>query len=152
MTKRTHIIIHYSESNTGNIQSFEKYHKETHGWPHVGYNYVIPRDGSIENIIGENSDGIHAGVGMYNQHSIGVCVVCTKEHGPTKYQMRTLLYICNMLIGRYNIPLKNVQGHKEIGRNTDCPGPINMDVFRIALEGSRLAYKRFCYQLDSLLG
>jgi N-acetyl-anhydromuramyl-L-alanine amidase AmpD len=149
--KKTHILVHYSESELGDIRSFEKYHKEVHGWPTVGYNYVIPRDGSIENYIGETAVGIHAGVTNWNEFSIGVCVTCTKEKGPTVYQMRSLLLILNMLVGRYGIPVENVLGHKEIGRDTDCPGPIQMDSLRMALGASRLAYKRFCYQMDSLL-
>ena len=149
MAKRTHILVHYSDSITGDIRAFEKYHKEVHGWSKVGYNYVIPRDGSIENIIGEDADGIHAGIGNWNSYSIGICVVASKEQPPNRYQYRTLMYILNMLIGRYGIAIKNVLGHKETGRETDCPGPIDMDKIRKGLEVSRFAYKRFCNDLDS---
>lgn len=149
MPRKTHIIVHYSESNTGDIRTFEKYHKETHGWKTVGYNYVIPRDGSIENIIGELAVGIHAP--GFNENSIGICVVCTKEQPPTKYQLRTLLYIVNAICGRYGLHPDKILGHKETGRDTDCPGPIDMDWFRQAVKESRETYKKFCYQLDTVI-
>ena len=152
MARKTHILVHYSDSISGDIRAFEKYHKEVHGWKHVGYNYVIPHDGSIENIIGETAEGIHAGIGNWNAYSIGICVVASKEQPPTRYQYRTLIYVLLMLMGRYGILAKNVLGHKETGRDTDCPGPIDMVALRKALEASTLPYKRFCQSLDGSLG
>ena len=145
------VIVHYSESDTGTALSFEKFHKETRGWSRLGYNYVIPRNGSIENIIGELTVGIHAGMGTYNKVSIGICVVCTKEKPPTKWQMRQLMWLIHTIISKYDIAIEDIIGHKETGRDTDCPGPIDMNKLRSAISDSRRKYKELILKIDSVI-
>ena len=125
---KKYIVIHYSDSDTGNAKSFEKYHKEVRGWPSLGYNYVIPRDGSIENLIGEQSKGSHAP--NYNTNGVGICVVCTKDKKPNEDQLKTLTMLTCNIAERLNIPIGNIIGHKDTGANTDCPGPIDIDMFK----------------------
>lgn len=146
--KPLYIVVHHSATNNGNARSFEKYHKETNGWSKLGYNYVIPREGSIENIIGELEVGIHAGVSNYNEKSIGICVVADYENGPTRWQYRQLVYLIHSLMSKYGIPIKNVLGHKELGRDTKCPGLINMDSVRLTLQGTRELFKAFMIGVD----
>lgn len=141
MANKKYIIVHYSDSTTGNARIFEKYHIEKNGWSKLGYNYVIPRDGSIENIIGETEVGVHAP--GYNTNGIGICVVCSKEESYTVWQYRMLVFLINTLMSKYGVKIEHVLGHKETGRNTDCPGPIEMEKLRKDVLSSRSKYKEF---------
>ena len=139
------IVVHYSDSDNGNIRTFRDYHMNHNKWSDVGYNYVIPRDGSIENFIGEIAVGSHAlpTYKGWNSDSIGICVVCTKDKPYFQWQIRQLVWLIQTLMSKYGIPLDNIIGHKETGRETDCPGPIDMDKLRKLVESTRPYYKDF---------
>jgi N-acetyl-anhydromuramyl-L-alanine amidase AmpD len=148
-----YILIHYSSTAKGNAKIFASYHKFVKGWSHLGYHYVLPTDGSIENIIGEYTKGIHSE--GFNSNSIAICLVCNDYTKPNIFQIRNALYLCHSLMSRYDISIDNVLGHREAmsqqgkPEHTICPGMnINMDLFRQALKLSRQDYKQFVLKLD----
>jgi hypothetical protein len=59
---------------------------------------------------------------------------------PSKKQIESLLYLISMLRKRYNIPIENIRGHRElIGCNTDCPGSnFDLDQLRENLKISNI--------------
>lgn len=128
-----YIVIHHSATDEGNAEIFDKHHRNVRGWAHgLGYHFVIDngtagtRDGQVEvsrRWINQ-WDGAHAGNATYNRYGIGICLVGDFEHSrPTPAQMAALADLCAALMERYNIPLSNVIGHKDINpKHTICPG------------------------------
>lgn len=105
------------------------------GWRKIGYHFVILNgqtagkyneifDGSFE--IGRNLDedfylernerGAHA-LG-YNHNSIGICLIGNGVF--TTKQFTQLFKLCVFLTRQYNIDIKNIKGHNEVG-STACP-------------------------------
>ncbi len=114
----------------------DNWHKQN-GWNGIGYHYVIRFDGRVEKGREEYMTGAHAR-GL-NSSSIGICF---SGHGDiqmlTQHQLDTGLKLVQSLIKKYNIPIDNILGHREIGKiagvpdpNKTCPGNlVNMDSFR----------------------
>jgi len=66
--------------------------------------------------------GAHAGVRLYNQVGIGICLVGDFDnHKPTKRQLDALVELVNYLCATYRIPRRNILRHGDI-KNTKCPG------------------------------
>lgn len=139
MNKPQYIIIHHSATKLGDAETFRRYHVQVNGWKDIGYHYVINNgtykpDGFIEKGRDEKEVGAHA-VG-YNDKSIGICLVGNfDEDKPTQKQMQALTQLCKDIMQRYNIPAKNVLGHRETGAKKTCPGKnFCMDSLRKMLE------------------
>lgn len=76
MRKINKIIIHCSANGpTSKLRArdLEAYHVNEKGWDHIGYHYVIPRDGTVEHALDESIPGIHCS--GQNAKSIGICLV-----------------------------------------------------------------------------
>jgi N-acetylmuramoyl-L-alanine amidase len=95
---------------------------------HIGYHYVIREDGVIEPGRPEHCPGAHAKT--FNDY-LGICLVgnFSAEHNPdfwtpdepTPDQLRSLLWLCGRLMGKYDIPPERVVRHSDV-RDTPCPG------------------------------
>ncbi len=136
--KRTwnYIVIHHSASASGSAAAFDAAHKqrrdaEGRKWDGLGYDFVIGNgngsgDGTVE--VGyrwrEQKRGAHAGVDLYNEHGVGICLVgdFTKSR-PTAAQMSALSRLCNFLSGYCGIKRENYMGHGDV-KKTECPGPL----------------------------
>ncbi len=145
----------------GDAFAFFNYHVNVRGWMHGGYNYVIPGSGEIQYALDEKISAYHAGFkdpqdalklehGQYwNNHYLAICVAgwfannrtYSDEHGthsipndhthPNQAQLNSLLALIRQLMDKYNIPIENVRGHRELAGNaTQCPGP-NVDPAQI---------------------
>jgi len=115
-TKR--IIIHHSDSDTGDAATFHKWHLNK-GWAGIGYHFVIKKDGVIERGRPEWSIGSHSGPSG-NGDSIGICLVGNFMNAvPTSAQMAVLVELIKFLESEYG-KLK-VIGHKDV-MATACPG------------------------------
>jgi N-acetyl-anhydromuramyl-L-alanine amidase AmpD len=143
-----YIIIHHSATKQGDAETFRRYHVQVNGWKDIGYHYVINNgtykpDGLIEKGRGEKEVGAHA-IG-YNNRSIGICLVGNfDEDRPTEAQMQALVQLCKDIMQRYNIPAKNVLGHRETGAKKTCPGKnFDMNAFRKMLEGKSVEKKDY---------
>jgi len=111
------LVVHHSGTSGGTPQGFARYHVKVHGWPGIGYHYVITRDGTIwkTNPIGNIS--YHCGRG--NRWGIGICVVGMNAF--TIAQQISLDALLDMLEEAY--PLAKVIAHHDVpGCKTDCPG------------------------------
>jgi N-acetyl-anhydromuramyl-L-alanine amidase AmpD len=134
-----YIIVHHSATKQGDTETFRRYHVEVNGWKDIGYHYVVNNgtyksDGLIEKGRDEKEVGAHA-IG-YNDKSIGICLVGNfDEDRPTEKQMQSLIRLCKDIMRRYNIPAKNVLGHRETGAKKTCPGKnFDMEALRRMLE------------------
>ncbi len=140
-----YIVIHHSDTVTGNAAIFDRYHRETNGWSNgLGYHFVIGNgsesgDGEIE--IGgrwtRQIHGAHAGNNTYNQKGIGICLVgdFQTQQGASDKQQAALRSLCQELMRQFGISKERVIGHTDVpGKSTSCPGR-NFDVagFRAGL-------------------
>lgn len=129
------IVIHHSATDSGNPESFDKYHREVRRWENgLGYHFVIGNGkgmGNGEIAIGsrwiEQLDGAHvkgrAGENA-NSYSIGVCLVGNFNVTlPTPEQCAALKGLLAFLRREYGIGLASIVGHSAVSvEHTDCPG------------------------------
>ncbi|HQO23236.1 MAG TPA: N-acetylmuramoyl-L-alanine amidase [Spirochaetota bacterium] len=121
------IILHCSDTETGNAKAIRKYHIEKKGFADIGYHYVIDRDGKIET--GRDIEKIGAHCEGDNSDSIGICLIGKKQF--EEIQFENLLELIFRLRERFgNIAIK---GHYEmksgIKQGKTCPN-IDMDWYR----------------------
>lgn len=101
----------------------DQWHK-ARGWTQIGYNYVIRRDGSLEQGRKEGMTLAHAA--GFNQDAIAVCMV----GGVTDHQVAaanfqdaqwaSLRKVLDFLALKY--PEAEIKGHRDLpGVNKDCP-------------------------------
>jgi N-acetylmuramoyl-L-alanine amidase len=126
------IVIHHSAGATGGARSFDKFHREVRGWDELGYHFVIGNgsesaDGQIE--VGGRwpvqKHGAHAKTpdNQYNDHGIGICLVGNFDQTrPTARQLAALTKLVAYLADTYGIKQSHIIGHKNTGKDTDCPG------------------------------
>jgi hypothetical protein len=98
---------------------------------HIGYHFVVLRDGSIQRGRPENLRGAHA---RYANDCIGICVVgnfasSSNPRGrkgpvkPTPEQMKSLKHLIRYLFKKYpHLSAENIYRHRDTGSETDCPG------------------------------
>jgi hypothetical protein len=123
-----YIVIHHSATPRGGAHSFDQEHRRR-GWDGLGYDFVIgngtdTRDGQIE--VGprwtRQVQGAHAGVALYNEYGIGICLVGDFNiDRPTRAQINSTARLVAYLMATYHIPASSVLGHRDI-KPTDCPG------------------------------
>lgn len=130
------IVVHHSATSVGAMARFDRDHKAK-GWDELGYHFVIGNgtesgDGQIE--VGsrwpKQKHGAHTKTpdNQFNDHGIGICLVGNfEETRPTAKQMAALTRLAAYLSNKYNVAPKSIIGHKDSGRQTDCPGK-NMDL------------------------
>jgi len=95
---------------------------------HIGYHYVIREDGVIEPGRPEHCPGAHSKT--HNDY-LGICLVgnFSAEHNPhfwtpsrpTPAQLHSLVWLCERLMAKYDIPPDRVVRHCDV-RDTACPG------------------------------
>jgi N-acetyl-anhydromuramyl-L-alanine amidase AmpD len=124
-----YIVIHHSDTASGNERVFDRYARNERGWLGVGYHFVIGNgngsgDGEVEVTFRweKQLHGAHAGVKKYNEHGVGICLVGDFERGhPTPRQMASLAALVNYLQERCRIPTAHILLHRHL-KNTRCPG------------------------------
>ncbi len=126
-----YIVIHHSDTTTGNAAIFDRYHRRRGMENGLAYHFVIgngkgARDGEIE-VGGRWRKQLHGGhvrnQGM-NEVGIGVCLVGNfQKQRPSRKQMESLTRLVSYLMTKYNIPKRRVIGHRDVrGNPTSCPG------------------------------
>lgn len=132
------IVLHHTASNNGAGDIAWMRNPKSQ----VSANYVLDRDGKIYQLVGDEKRAWHAGVSALNgvptdvnARSIGIEIV-NDGSGRTPFteaQYRSLGQLVGYLKERYNVPMSNIVGHKDVaiprGRKTD-PAP-NFDWNRL---------------------
>ncbi|MBU8897972.1 N-acetylmuramoyl-L-alanine amidase [Corallococcus sp. M34] len=114
------------------------WYKEQRGGP-VSAHYVIGKDGTIYQLVGDQKRAWHAGEGSLpgkpgdvNNRSIGIEIVNEGDgkDAYTEAQYKALEKLVPYLAKRYDVPVDNVVGHKDITSKKHDPSP-NFDFDRI---------------------
>ena len=119
------IIVHCSDSKTGNAAKIKKWHVVDKGWNDIGYHYVINRNGEIET--GRPIERIGAHCKGKNRYSVGICLIGkpTNESGIAAFkgeQIDSLRVLCHTLIIKEGLELESVFGHNTYTDKKICPG------------------------------
>ena len=113
------VVIHHSATKSGTPQSYARYHVDTHGWPGIGYHYVIQKDGTIYQT--NELDTISFHVSGHNTRSIGICLT---GHYDQQAVPEIQLQQCGKLIAslRSMLPKEiEISGHRDFSTKS-CPG------------------------------
>ena len=128
------IVIHHSGTPNGNMEIFDRWHREGNQWDGVGYDFVIGNgtdsgNGQVEVTFRwrEQKTGAHCKThnNWANENTIGICLVGDFEQTrPSDHQMQSLARLVGFLQERYRIPLGHLYGHNCVpnARFTECPG------------------------------
>jgi N-acetylmuramoyl-L-alanine amidase len=148
MNKPEYIIVHHSmtkDSGTKSWDAIRKYHIENMGMNDIGYHKGIEDIGGVITVMEGRVDvtsGAHTKELGMNSKSIGICVVGDYDViAPPQGYLDVLRELCNAYMINYNIPTKNILGHREVGlmagydwtkgQFKTCPGRLfDMDAFR----------------------
>ena len=114
------IIVHHSASPAVSMEKIEEWHIER-GFSEIGYHFVVQAGGFVR--LGRKLDRIGAHCKGHNSDSLGVCVVGSFENGQPVpgSQWVALVAIVGDLLRQFDLSVRDVYGHKELGR-TLCPG------------------------------
>lgn len=132
----SHIIIHHTagaDTDASNVKSIRDYHVDGRGWRDIGYHFVVEQiAGHYEVVIGRpmHMQGAHAP--GYNKKGLGVAFVGNfmQEPPPEEMIITGVKRIIRPLVIQFNIPVKNILGHRDT-KDTDCPGAMfDMDELR----------------------
>jgi hypothetical protein len=129
---KTNIIIHHSLTADGQTVSWgaiERYHRETQGWQDIGYHAGIELIGSEYYALYGRAESKFAAAckeGSMNQVGLHVCCVGNyDEFRPPDAMLETLVRrILVPWCDRYNIPIENIQGHRDYAPYKSCPGTL----------------------------
>lgn len=131
-----YIVFHHTASNSGSVDTIHQSHlqrkdEDGHSWRGIGYHFVIGNgqgmgDGAIEPTFRwrEQSAGAHAGVGEYNTHGIGICLVGDFDKAPpTAAQLAAAKRLVSVLKAQHGIDSARVVRHGDV-KATACPGKL----------------------------
>ncbi len=124
------IVIHHSATRNGTPFSYANYHVTQHGWPGIGYHYVIQKDGTVYKCNQLTTISYH--VSGHNRRSVGICLTGDfRLEEPTTLQYRQALALTQQLLETLSLSTSHVFGHRELrGHHSNhCPG-ISMVQFR----------------------
>ena len=142
-----YIILHHSltkDSGTVSWQAIREYHINTLGWDDIGYNFgieFISRNNHRAKVLRKNHYEILTGRMMdkggahckgMNNKSLGICFVGNFDLYKPEVEMWMLgLKLVRSLLKVFNIPIKNVKGHRDFATYNSCPGlSFDMGKFR----------------------
>lgn len=111
-------VIHHSADPAGYPLKYANYHINTHGWPGIGYHFVIQKDGTIYQT--NALETISYNVESYNTGTLGICLTgdYTVEKVP-QAQMESLIWLLKDLSG--SLGAKPILPHSAF-KATKCPG------------------------------
>lgn len=128
MLDPTEIIIHCSDSEWGDVEVIDEWHKER-GWSGIGYHFVILNgiveyggpyrpdlDGKLE--IGRSIEKTGAHCLGHNDRSIGVCLI--GDHRFSMRQFRSAASLVGLMMTSHGVSLDRVYGHYQFSDKT-CP-------------------------------
>lgn len=119
LTRIDLLVVHASGATDGDIGAAElRRRHRSRGWRHIGYHFVVRRDGSLEEGRPTNMPGGHEN--RVNRRSLGVCLI-GGGNDATPAQLTTLATLATDL--KTWLPELEVVGHRDVpGVRTSCPG------------------------------
>lgn len=142
------IIIHHSATRDGRTFSWgaiRNYHIQEKNWVDIGYHAGVELVGDqYETVFGRmlDEEGAHCKEFGMNWLGFGVCLVGNYDEAPPPEPALTKLRdLVRWLMRAYDIPARNVMGHREVGLKAgfdwqngqykSCPGALfDLDAFR----------------------
>ncbi len=116
------IVIHHTKIANMTVASIHDLHLRN-GWAGIGYHKVILPDGTVADGRPEYAIGAHA-LGA-NSHSVGISLVGDFDVSlPSPGQMAALIGLTAELAGKYGVNAANIVGHRDVYKDTTCPGRI----------------------------
>jgi hypothetical protein len=128
------IVIHHTSSDKSTPESVTRYHTQTRGWYHAGYNILITPDGVAHELRPLEMIGAHAGVKdrtpkpgeigyNNNRQTVGIALTgAMHQHKPTREALKTLYKVIIGLLNLYPT-IEFIEGHGLMpGCSTACPG------------------------------
>lgn len=115
----TGIVIHHSATTGQTAYDFADYHVNHHGWPGIGYHYVIPPEGGVLQTNQLTSISYHT---LYtNTPLVAICLPGNFNVAePSAAQLRDLKKLIKQL--KNTLPNQvTLSGHRD-HKNTSCPG------------------------------
>ncbi len=103
------IIVHCSDTVSGNAAAIRNYHMTVKHWQDIGYHFVIDLDGMIE--VGRKESLIGSHCRGENHDSIGICLIGVDAFGPV--QMESLEKLVHSLLNKYGLMTEDVSCHYE---------------------------------------
>ena len=133
-----YIILHHSLTKDGETvswQAIRNYHINKLGWKDIGYHFGIELiNNEYEIIVGRmlNETGAHCKEQGMNHKSLGICFIGNfDKKEPTVVQWYLGIQLVRSLCDVFNIPRKNVKGHRELATYKSCPGNMfDLEQFR----------------------
>jgi hypothetical protein len=129
------IAVHHSLTLTGSAESFARYHIRQHGWPGIGYHFVIEKNGKVKWCNDLTAKSYH--VGKANGTAIGICLVGDfRKEGIEDKQLGPLMKLLRFLQLEFDLRPEDVLGHNEFPDYgwKKCPC-IDMQAIRDNLSG-----------------
>jgi N-acetylmuramoyl-L-alanine amidase len=122
----THIVIHHSLTKDGQVNDWNairNYHTKTLGWDFVGYHAGLEIvDGVLGYQLGRGLDCVGAHTKGMNDKAIGICCVGNFDIvEPSKAHYFMLSNLVKALMGRFGIPIQNINPHWAYA-DKSCPG------------------------------
>lgn len=111
-------VVHHSATTTGTPQEYAKYHVEGHGWPGIGYHFVLQKDGTIYQT--NALETISYGVEGNNTGSINICLTGNFETETLQAPQKDALVWLLRELGAQLGP-KPILPHSAF-KPTKCPG------------------------------
>ncbi|MBR9998940.1 MAG: N-acetylmuramoyl-L-alanine amidase [Cyclobacteriaceae bacterium] len=106
------IAVHHSLTRTGSAESFARYHIQHHGWPGIGYHFVIEKKGTVKWCNDLTVKSYH--VGRENGLAIGICLVGDfRKETLEERQLAPLMKLLRFLCTEFDLRAEDVLGHNE---------------------------------------
>lgn len=127
------IVLHHTLTTYDvGVKQIREWHKAK-GWEDIGYNYIIRKDGTIEEGRELKYQGAHAK--GRNADSIGICIV--GDHSkqiPLPAQLQAVNELITLLIELYDMDTDQgwydiVEMHRDLEETNPCPGKNFQELF-----------------------
>jgi hypothetical protein len=121
MSDIKNLIVHHTAAPASvGPEAIARYQVKEHGWPGIGYHFMIMADGTIDQTNGLATISYHAQ--KANASSVGIAFAGNfMGIGPTEAQLKAGGRLLTHLVQLLGVPKENIKGHKDFVA-TQCPG------------------------------
>lgn len=118
--QRNAFITHYSAGPPEQtVRAIQNFHMDSNGWPDIGYNWLVDRNGTIYEGRLYNYDAIGTHAADNNTRSIGCCFI-GRDGDVTSAAKYSIREVYDEACRRCNKSLQML-GHRDVN-STSCPG------------------------------